>query len=160
MSLLCSFHLCLRRSVAVTVKALTIRQPWAWAILWAGKDIENRTWLPNRKLLKPGDRFAIHASLKPADDFDGAISRIRAIVGRDHHLPLPRWKDLPRGAIIGTAVFLAALAGWDPPSPWAEPDAYHWSIGGVVPLGRPEPCPARVGVWEVPREIVRTRGLE
>lgn len=24
--------------------ALSIRQPWAWAILHAGKDIENRDW--------------------------------------------------------------------------------------------------------------------
>jgi len=26
------------------MKALSIRQPWAWAILHAGKDVENRTW--------------------------------------------------------------------------------------------------------------------
>jgi hypothetical protein len=24
--------------------AISLLQPWAWAILWAGKDIENRTW--------------------------------------------------------------------------------------------------------------------
>jgi hypothetical protein len=29
------------------MKALSIRQPWAWAILHAGKDIENRTWYTN-----------------------------------------------------------------------------------------------------------------
>lgn len=28
----------------VAVKALTIRQPWAWAIIHGGKDIENRSW--------------------------------------------------------------------------------------------------------------------
>ena len=27
--------------------ALTIRQPWAWAILHASKDIENRGWSTN-----------------------------------------------------------------------------------------------------------------
>src|SRR5690348_2447825 len=26
------------------MKALSIRQPWAWLILHAGKDIENRDW--------------------------------------------------------------------------------------------------------------------
>ena len=26
------------------MKALTIKQPWAWAILHGGKDIENRNW--------------------------------------------------------------------------------------------------------------------
>lgn len=24
--------------------ALSVRQPWAWAIIFAGKDIENRSW--------------------------------------------------------------------------------------------------------------------
>jgi hypothetical protein len=26
------------------MRALTVRQPWAWAIFCAGKDIENRSW--------------------------------------------------------------------------------------------------------------------
>lgn len=26
------------------MKALSIRQPWAWAIVNAGKRVENRTW--------------------------------------------------------------------------------------------------------------------
>jgi hypothetical protein len=26
------------------VKAITIRQPWAYAVIYMGKDIENRTW--------------------------------------------------------------------------------------------------------------------
>ena len=26
------------------MKCLSIRQPWAWAIIHAGKDIENRCW--------------------------------------------------------------------------------------------------------------------
>ena len=33
----------------MTLPAISIRQPWAWAILYAGKDVENRTWqLPER----------------------------------------------------------------------------------------------------------------
>jgi hypothetical protein len=27
------------------MKALSIKQPWVWAILNVGKDIENRTWM-------------------------------------------------------------------------------------------------------------------
>ena len=26
------------------VRALTVRQPWAWAIIYGGKDLENRRW--------------------------------------------------------------------------------------------------------------------
>jgi len=26
------------------VRALMVRQPWAWAIIYSGKDVENRRW--------------------------------------------------------------------------------------------------------------------
>jgi hypothetical protein len=26
------------------MRALTVRQPWAWAIIHGGKDVENRSW--------------------------------------------------------------------------------------------------------------------
>lgn len=39
------------------MKALSIQQPWAWAILAAGKDIENRTWPTKFR-----GWFLIHAS--------------------------------------------------------------------------------------------------
>ena len=29
------------------MKALSIRQPWAWLIVYGGKDVENRTWKTN-----------------------------------------------------------------------------------------------------------------
>ena len=29
------------------MKAISIKQPWAWAILHAGKDVENRNWNTN-----------------------------------------------------------------------------------------------------------------
>ena len=38
------------------MKALSIKQPWAWAILCAGKDIENRSWYTNFR-----GRVLIHA---------------------------------------------------------------------------------------------------
>lgn len=31
------------------MKALSIKQPWAWAIFNKGKDIENRTWQTNQR---------------------------------------------------------------------------------------------------------------
>jgi len=41
---------------APTLKALSINQPWAWAIIHAGKNVENRKWKTNFR----GD-FLIHA---------------------------------------------------------------------------------------------------
>lgn len=39
------------------MKALSIRQPWAWLIIHGGKDIENRSW-PTRLR----GRFLVHAA--------------------------------------------------------------------------------------------------
>lgn len=39
------------------MKAISIQQPWAWAILHAGKDVENRTWRTTYR-----GPVAIHAS--------------------------------------------------------------------------------------------------
>jgi hypothetical protein len=47
------------------MKALSIRQPWAWAIIHAGKDVENRTW--NTKFR---GTFAVHASAQAASDWE------------------------------------------------------------------------------------------
>jgi hypothetical protein len=41
------------------VKALTLHAPWAWAIAYGPKRVENRTWKPPAALL--GQRIAIHA---------------------------------------------------------------------------------------------------
>lgn len=45
------------------IPALSIRQPWAWAILHAGKRIENREWRGGCSYRGP---VLIHASLWPA----------------------------------------------------------------------------------------------
>jgi len=69
------------------MKALSIQQPWGWAIINAGKDIENRDW--NTKRRGP---FLIHCGLKVDRD---AFDEIERICGRRPP------KDLPTGGIIG-----------------------------------------------------------
>lgn len=44
------------------MKALSIQQPWAWAIIYGGKDVENRCWKTSHR-----GPVLIHASKK----FDG-----------------------------------------------------------------------------------------
>lgn len=42
------------------MKTLSIQQPWAWAILFAGKDIENRDWYTSVRgpiLIHAGKRY-------------------------------------------------------------------------------------------------------
>lgn len=42
--------------------AISVRQPWAWAIVYAGKDIENRGQVPVRYGIGAVGRRAVHAA--------------------------------------------------------------------------------------------------
>lgn len=109
------------------MKALSIRQPWAWAILNVGKDVENRDWKPNnpavsdaRKLIASRERFLIHTGLGMTKaEYEDCLETLHAI-SRRHKFPsglaLPAQRDLPRGGIVGSAVLTAFVD--DSPSPF------------------------------------------
>jgi hypothetical protein len=62
------------------MKALSIRQPWAWLILNAGKDIENRDWPTHFR-----GRFLIHASKGMThDEYEGGLDTLYEIDKRLH----------------------------------------------------------------------------
>ena len=44
------------------MKAITLIQPWSWAVAHGGKRVENRSWFPPKAML--GQRVAIHAGGK------------------------------------------------------------------------------------------------
>ena len=77
--------------------ALSVHQPWAWAIIHAGKDIENRSWQAVNHGLRQRGRVAIHASK--------GMSREEYEEGRDFIESLgiicPAPADLLRGGIVG-----------------------------------------------------------
>jgi hypothetical protein len=95
--------------------ALSVRQPWAWAIIYAGKDIENRDWRHGRLsrfLLNQRGRVAIHAS-KGMRKHEYESSR-KFIMGLGVECPAPR--DLALGGIIGSVEVVDAVSASD--SPW------------------------------------------
>ena len=87
-------------------KALSIRQPWAWAIVYAGKDIENRDWATKYR-----GPICIHAAKgMTRDEYASANLTIQRAIGRVDQAWLDRWHGvtaakyrLDRGGIIGTA---------------------------------------------------------
>jgi len=88
-------------------KAISIRQPWAWAIVNAGKDIENRTW--STKYRGP---VCIHAGVhKNMDDHLGAAMFMQ---GMDIVAPL--FIHMRRGGIIGVADIVDCVDASE--SPW------------------------------------------
>ncbi|QGZ37233.1 hypothetical protein GH266_05055 [Stappia indica] len=77
--------------------ALSVRQPWAWAIIHAGKDIENRSWQAiNRGLLMRG-RVCVHAAKgMTRSEYEDAADFMASI-----GVECPPPAELLRGGIIG-----------------------------------------------------------
>tara|TARA_Y100001951_G_scaffold88698_2_gene80463 strand:+ start:5936 stop:6436 length:501 start_codon:yes stop_codon:yes gene_type:complete len=80
--------------------ALSVRQPWAWAIIHGGKDVENRV---KRAItmgrMKPG-RICIHASRGMTQDEYESAESFMASIG----VSCPRPDKLVRGGVIGTVM--------------------------------------------------------
>ena len=78
------------------MKALSIRQPWAWLILHAGKDIENRNWSTKFR-----GTVLIHASKGCTKaEFEDA-SEFAEDIGINIEM-MPGWKQIERGGIVGS----------------------------------------------------------
>lgn len=110
-------------------RALSIRQPWAWAIINAGKDIENRDW--STRFRGP---VCIHAAkgvtrneYEDAANYIGRATAWKSLV--------PDLHALERGGIIGTAEIVDV---WDErlfaqPSPWFF-GRYGFVLANVRPV--------------------------
>ena len=102
------------------VKALTMRQPWAWAAVYGGKDVENR-----RQRTAYRGPLLIHAG-QNADPGPEASARLLWTMADPDVFGQPRAAWQARGAIIGV-VFLADVLT-DSPSRWATAGRYHWVL--------------------------------
>jgi hypothetical protein len=109
------------------VKALSVRQPWAWAIIFAGKDIENRSWQAVNHGLAVRGRIAVHAAKGMTRHEYESASSFMAEIGVE--CPSPR--NLWRGAIIGFVDVVDVVS--ESQSPW------FFGPRGLV-LENPESC--------------------
>lgn len=143
--------------------AITIREPWIWAILAAGKRIENRTW--STKFRGP---IYLHASVNVAskaaqrellDKLQRAGSSLDALgsvmvdVDRRERqrkrIPLPYVRDLPRGALVATADLVDCTTAVPPGQElWADAGAVYFVLANVTPLAAPIPM-SSLGIWRV-----------
>ncbi len=115
------------------VQALTIRQPWARAVVYAGKNIENRRWQTSYR-----GPVLIHAA---KDDDPAGAARVPWTMPDPRAFGHPGGAFDARGAIIGM-VQLADLRT-DSPSRWAQPHRFHWISEFPAPVDPPVPCSGR-----------------
>lgn len=140
------------------MKALSIRAPWWWMILYAGKRVENRDW---RRLPTYRGTLLIHASKwhepqEIIDTHDDLAERVAAW-GAEHEQPNPTLGMYleRRGGIVGMCDLVdARWNGQHPTDPWAVPGAVGLILANVRPLPF-VPFKGALGLFEVPDEVWR-----
>lgn len=114
--------------------ALTIKQPWLYAILNCGKDIENRNWKPSNQLL--GQQIVLHSSKMFDEKF---------------HKNCEKNKDVCIcGAILGVATIKEVVQ--ESKSKWFT-GKYGLVLVNVMALKEPIYCKGKLGFWQVEKEI-------
>ena len=131
------------------MQAISIQQPWAFAIARGGRAISNQP-MPTAYR----GPLLIHASMRV--DLKACDSPLIRAAGWDPSDPL---------ATIGAAIAMAELDAVCSAAPrgescdcgpWAEPGAYHWRLTSVRALPRPIVALGRPGLWE-PSETLMSK---
>ncbi len=131
------------------MRALTLKQPWLYAIEHLGKRVENRSWAIPKNLRDHW--IALHAGKANEHAEWRAVSRIDRNV-------IPRQKVV-FGAVTSVAKFGQFLVTAEHPyalnmrqQKWFI-GPYGWVIFELVLLKEPLPCRGMLGLWTVPGDI-------
>lgn len=137
------------------MKALSIRQPWMWAILAGGKDVENRS-----RNVVGGHRgpILLHVGKQLADQ--DAFARVSELA--DDRMPnLGGPGNRPELHSESAIVGVVNIAGVHQAtscrgrcSPWADPTGWHLRLHDPRPLRRPVPCPGRLGLFTPDQQVL------
>ncbi|POM22921.1 hypothetical protein BTM25_51270 [Actinomadura rubteroloni] len=124
------------------MQAISVQQPWAFAIARGGKPVSNQP-VPTAYR----GPLLVHASMRV--DLKACDSPLVQSAGWNPRDPL---------ATIGAVIAVAELTGVCASAarglgvcrcgPWADDDAYHWQLGDVRPLPRPIVALGRTDLWE------------
>ena len=138
------------------MRILTVRQPWAWAIIHGGKDVENRVRNIAGSYRGP---VAIHVAQADADGAPESAWKAQADFYRERAMPIrqpvrfiPGFFD--RGMIIGvvdlTAAHITCPPTYDPErglcSTWAQRDHWHLHLSNPRALSDPIPYKGALGL--------------
>lgn len=150
------------------LRALSIQQPWIWAILHCKKRVENRSWRPHQNII--GRPIALHASLltdlSGVPKFTEILTRMREWEMLEFYRASPK----AHGAIVAVAM----ITGWAEQkgdgvqfftpdhdrrygrkllsSPWAS-GPVCWGLSHVEILRDPIPCSGQQRLWSLPPEV-------
>lgn len=145
------------------MKALSIKQPWAWLICAGYKDIENRDWARHMPPLYSWRGYAknvpmriyVHAGKKFDQDGLESLSGLDSPADHDlkHVLVKMRMDDrYACGAIIGEVDITGCVDASD--SPWFV-GKYGFILANPKLYKKPIPCRGKLGFYtpEIPEEV-------
>lgn len=115
-------------------RILTVRQPWAYAIVIGQKDVENRDYSTTHR-----GPVIIHAGLR--------VDETARVKYPELFTSLPPDAALATGAIIGVVDLVDVVPHSE--SPWALGTAFHWVLENARYLPEPIPYPGALGLRHV-----------
>jgi hypothetical protein len=138
------------------MKAISIRQPWAWAIIHAGKRVENRSWGTEYR-----GPVLIHAAKGMSwGEYDAFRDFYKvAIVAKHLELPEPpTFAELPRGGVIGRARIIGCVHETDKRLLHTDDKPWFFGPNGFI-LDSVEPIPfipyrGALGLFDVPDDAI------
>jgi hypothetical protein len=135
------------------IKAITVKQPWAWCIASDHKPEENRGWTTRYR-----GPLAIHSGrtvdLDSVDMVKSMLVELGVLPSMDALVPDRHLTAL--GAVIAVADL------WDictdsarcRCSRWAGIGQNHWRLRDIRPLAEPVPMRGRQGLWDLDLAMV------
>ena len=115
------------------MKALSIRQPWAYLIVKGIKDVENRTWHTDFR-----GRIYVHAGKVPDTHSPVFVD--------DEGIPI-EILDSYYGAIIGEVDIVDCV--WNHKSKWRAVGQWQFVLANPVVYTQPIPCRGQLGFFSV-----------
>jgi hypothetical protein len=138
--------------------ALSIKQPWADALVQGHKTIEIRGWRPSVSAI--GQIIAIHAGREP--DRRAPLFVVRLASGSGQATTVARERS---GGIVGVAR-LTGLVTYATYAEWLRDEAQHlntrewfeigligWRFDRQVAFARLIPCRGRLGIFDLPPQV-------
>ena len=117
---------------------LTLQRPWGWAIVYAGKPVENRTWSTRYR----GPLFIHQGKGRDRDARSFApMAAAGAVVDTTY--------EDAAGVILGWAQLVDChqQAPGCCETPWAMPEQWHWVLADPRPLIAPVEAKGALGLW-------------
>lgn len=135
----------------VTIKVLTVQQPWASLLVAGIKHFETRTWpTPFR-----GELYIQAARVYTPSQLDEENKIVGLLAACGKMLPYPATKA-PLGAIMGKVRVLECGRASTAPVGYMEkqlgdwdPEMYAWECIDAIALKTPVPCKGQLGIWSM-----------